>query len=86
MTENVTETEDVTETVTATATVNTNLSKVKIIQAASASALETAVNTYITEVNTAGTSAVTDVKYDVERLPGENVYTALVIECGITNG
>lgn len=53
--------------------INGNVASVKVIQASSATALETAVNTELTTINTAGTTAVTDIKYDVERLPGNVV-------------
>lgn len=62
-----------------------NVKSVKVIQASSATALETAVNTELTTINTAGTTAVTDIKYDVERLPGNVVvYTAFLIINGVT--
>lgn len=65
--------------------INGNVASVKVIQASSATALETAVNTELTTINTAGTTAVTDIKYDVERLPGNVVvYTAFLIINGVT--
>lgn len=65
--------------------INGNVASVKVIQASSATALETAVNTELTTINTAGTTAVTDIKYDVERLPGNVVvYTAFLIINGIS--
>lgn len=67
-------------------TINQNVESIEVIKAASAEALETAVNTAITTINTAGTSAVTKVDVDIERLPGENVYVAVLTINGITSG
>ena len=67
-------------------TINQNVASIKVIKAASAEALETAVNTAITAINTDGTTAVTKVDFDIERLPGESVYVAVLTINGITTG
>lgn len=65
--------------------INANVASIDVITAASASDLKTAVNTAIAAINTAGTSAVTDVLYELERLPGNVVqHVAVLVIKGIT--
>jgi hypothetical protein len=65
--------------------INANVASIDVITAASASDLKTAVNTAIAAINTAGTSAVTAVHFDLEKLPGNVVqYVAVLVINGIT--